>query len=102
MPVQQVAWYFLNRPFNIEVVESEPVRLVAPALGSLTVQSRPGNCEISINSRSIDYPPVTQREVAPGTYTVSRRCADERENREQPVTVVSSQDERVTFSAVQR
>ena len=94
--------YSLDRRFTIEVVEGEREELIAPALGSLTVFSNPGNCEIFIDSRSIDYPPITQREVAPGTYTVSRRCADERENREQPVTVVSNQDERVTFAPVQR
>ena len=98
--------YFLDRRFNIEVVEDEHQRLIAPALGSLTVFSIPGNREIFVDSRSgsrsLDYPPINQRPVAPGTYTVSRRCADERENREQPVTVVSNQTERITFAPVQR
>ncbi|MDP6579690.1 MAG: serine/threonine-protein kinase [Vicinamibacterales bacterium] len=94
--------YFLDRQFNVEVVEGQSERLIAPALGSLTVFSNPGNCEIFVDSRSIDYPPITRREVAPGTYTVSRGCADERENRQQQVTVVSNQDERVTLAPVER
>jgi hypothetical protein len=94
--------YFLDRQFNVEVVEGQSERLIAPVLGSLTVFSIPGNCEIFVDSRSIDYPPITRREVAPGTYTVSRGCADERENRQQQVSVVSNQDERVTFAPVER
>ena len=94
--------YFLDRRFRVEVVEGGREQLIAPALGSLTVFSNPGNCEIFVDSASIAYPPITQREVAPGAYTVSRRCADERENREQRVTVVSNQDERVTLAPVER
>jgi hypothetical protein len=94
--------YSLNRRFRVEVVEGEREQLIAPTLGSLTVFSNPGNCEIFIDSQSIDYPPITQRDVAPGTYTVSRVCEDEGENRGQPVTVVSSQDARVTFAPVRR
>jgi serine/threonine protein kinase len=94
--------YSLDRRFTIEVAEGAREQLIAPALGSLTVFSNPGNCEIFIGARSIDYQPIRQREVAPGTYRVSRRCPDERENREQPVTVVSNQDERITFAPVQR
>ena len=94
--------YSLDRRFTVEVVEGGREQLIAPALGSLTVFSNPGNCEIFIDSQNLDYPPITQRQVAPGTYRVSRRCPDERENREQPVTVVSNQDERVTFAPVQR
>ncbi len=94
--------YFLDRRFSVDVVEGQSERLIAPALGSLTVFSNPGNCEIFVDSRSIEYPPITRREVAPGTYTISRGCADERENREREVTVVSDQDERVTFAPVPR
>ncbi|MCH7747979.1 MAG: serine/threonine protein kinase [Acidobacteria bacterium] len=94
--------YSLDRRFSVEVVEGEREQLIAPTLGSLTVFSIPGNCEIFIDSQSIDYPPITQRDVAPGTYTVSRVCEDEGENRGQPVTVVSSQDARVTFAPVRR
>jgi serine/threonine-protein kinase len=94
--------YFLDRRFNVEVVEGQSQRLVAPVLGSLTVFSNPGDCEIFVDSRSIEYPPITAREVAPGTYEVSRRCPDEQDDSQQTVTVVSSQNERVTFPPVQR
>ena len=93
--------YFLDRRFTIEVAEGAREQLIAPELGSLTVLSNPGNCEIFIDARSIDYQPVT-RDVAPGTFRVSRRCPDERENRAQSVTVVSNMDERITFLPVQR
>ena len=94
--------YSLERRFTIEVVEGGREELIAPPLGSLTVFSNPGNCEIFIDSQSIGFQPINERPVAPGTYTVSRRCPDERESREQPVTVVSNQDERVTLALVQR
>ena len=94
--------YSLDRRFSVDVVEGEREQLIAPTLGSLTVFSNPGNCEIFIGSQSIDYPPITRHEVAPGTHVVSRRCPDGQENREQSVTVVSSQDERVTFAPVGR
>ena len=92
--------YSLDRQFTIEVAEGAREQLIAPALGSLTVFSNPGNCEIFLGDRSIGYQPIRQREVAPGTYRVSRRCPDERENRDQSVTVVSNLDERVTFAPV--
>ena len=94
--------YSLDRRFTIEVVEGGREDLIAPPLGSLTVFSNPGNCEIFIGTQSIGFQPINERPVAPGTYTVSRRCPDERENRERPVTVVSNQDERVTLAVVQR
>ena len=94
--------YFLDQSVTLEVVEDQRVELIVPALGSLTVFSNPGNCEIFLDDQSIDYPPITQRDIAAGPYAVSRRCADERENLEQRVTVVSDQDERVTFAPVQR
>ena len=94
--------YFLDQSFTLEVVEDGRVELIAPALGSFTVFSDPCNCEILIGAQNIGFPPVNERPAAPATYRVSRRCLDERENREQPVTVVSNQDERVTFAPVQR
>ena len=76
--------------------------MIAPALGSFTVFSDPGNCEILIGAQNIGFPPVNERPAAPATYRVSRRCLDERENREQQVTVVSNQDSEVRFSRAQR
>ena len=94
--------YFLDQSFTLEVVEDGRVELIAPALGSFTVFSDPGNCEILIGALSIGFPPVNERPAAPATYRVSRRCPDERENREQQVTVVSNEDSEVRFSRVQR
>lgn len=91
------AEYFLDRSLTVEVVEGRAARVSVPELGSLSVFSNPGNCEIFVGSQSLDYPPITQRAIAPGRYRVSRRCPDERENSEQPATVVSSQDQRVAF-----
>ena len=94
--------YSLDRRFTIEVAEGAREQLIAPALGSVTVLTNPGNCEIFLDAQTIGYQPISQRQVAPGTYAVSRRCPDEREDRGQPVTVVSNQDERVTFLPVPR
>ena len=94
--------YFLDQSFTLEIVEDGRVELIAPALGSFTVFSDPGNCEILIGAQNIGFPPVNERPAAPATYGVSRRCPDELENREQQVTVVSNQDSEVRFSRVQR
>jgi len=94
--------YSLDRRFTVDVVDGELGQVFAPILGSLTVFSNPGNCEIFIDAQSIDYQPIMRREVAPGIYTVSRRCPDVQEDREQLVTVVSNQEERVTFALVGR
>jgi hypothetical protein len=63
----------------------------------LTVFSNPGNCEIFVGEQSLDFPPVSGREAAPGTYAVSRRCPNESDNREEEVTITSNDEARVTF-----
>jgi hypothetical protein len=94
--------YFLDQSFTLEVVEDGRVELDAPALGSLSVFTNPGNCEIFIDSQSIGFQPINERPVASGTYTVSRHCPDEQENREQDVNMVSNEDYEVRFLRVQR
>ena len=63
---------FLDHSVTLRVVEDETVELDAPALGSLSVRTTPGNCEIFVNSRSLGFPPIPTTEVAP----VPTQCRD--------------------------
>ena len=89
--------YFLNRRFAVEIVDGGRELVTVPTLGSLTAFSNPGNCEIFVGEQSLDFPPVSGREAAPGTYAVSRRCPNESDNREEEVTITSNDEARVTF-----
>lgn len=89
--------YFLGTRYTVEIVDGGTERVTAPTLGTLTVFSNPGNCEIFVGDQSLDFPPISRREAAPGTYTVSRRCPNESDNREAEVTVASDTEARVTF-----
>jgi serine/threonine-protein kinase len=92
---------FLDSSYTVTVTEGEPAAVTAPALGSLTVFSRPGDCEIFLGSVSLGFPPITDRPVAPGTYTVRRECTDQRQNNDRSVTVASGQNESAPFVPVQ-
>ena len=89
--------YFLDSIVMLEVLENLTVRAAVPDLGSLSVFSNPGNCEIFVGTQSIDYPPITRRLLAPGQYRVSRRCPNAEENSEQRTLVVANEDRRVEF-----
>ena len=89
--------YFLDSTVTLEVLENRTVQAAVPELGSLSVFSNPGNCEIFVGTQSIDYPPITSRLLAPGQYRVSRRCTNTQENSEQRAIVVANEDRRVEF-----
>jgi hypothetical protein len=89
--------YFLNRRFAVEIVDGGRELVTVPTLGSLTVFSNPGNCEIFVGEQSLGFPPVSRREAAPGTYTVSRLCPNESDNSEEEVTVTSDAEARVAL-----
>ena len=78
---------FLDQRFAVQVTAGERVRLRAPPLGSLTVYSRPGNCEILIDGQGVGFPPVRNRRVAAGSHLIARKCPDAEQNASERRTV---------------
>ena len=89
---------FLDERINVEIRPDQRREVPVGAPGSLTVFSRPGNCEILIDEQTVGFPPIQGRAVAAGRHTLSRQCPDERQNVSQSFTVEPGQATQVTFS----
>ena len=89
---------FLDQRLSVRVAENQAQEVPVQAPGSLTVFSRPGNCEILIDGQSVGFPPIQGRSVAAGSHEVARRCPDAGQNLTQEVSVATGQQQRVTFA----
>ena len=89
---------FLDQRQSVRVAENQALEVPVPPPGSLTVFSRPGNCEILIGGESVGFPPIQGRTVAAGTHEVARECPDAGQNSTREVPVATGQQETVTFA----
>ncbi len=94
--------YLLDLQYSVEVLDGGRESVIAPALGSLTVFSNPGSCEIFVGDQSLGYLPISRRAAAPGTYTVERRCPNVGDNSQKDITIGSDREATVTFAPGQR
>ena len=90
--------FFLDQRVALEVIDGQRREVPVSAPGSLTVFSRPGNCEIVIDGQNVGFPPISGRTVAAGRHTVARECPDEAQNTSQQIPVASGEPGRVTFT----
>ena len=90
--------FFLDQRIALEVSDGQRREVPVSAPGSLTVFSRPGNCEIVIDGQNVGFPPISGRTVAAGRHTVARECPDEAQNTTQQIPVASGEPGRVTFT----
>ena len=67
---------FLKAEITVEVPPRGEVAIEAPGLGKLNVRASPDNCEVFVNDVFVDYPPILDRPVAAGRYSVSFRWPD--------------------------
>jgi hypothetical protein len=72
----QSAAVLLKAELAVDVPPGGEVALEAPALGKLNVRASPDNCEVFVDDAFVDYPPIRDRPVAAGRYTVSFRWPD--------------------------
>ena len=90
--------FFLDQRFNVQVAAGQRTALRAPALGRLTVYSRPGNCEIVIDGQVVGFSPVRDVRVAAGSHLIARRCPDAQQNSSDRRTVsAGTEEESVRF-----
>jgi hypothetical protein len=67
---------FLRSEVAADVSPGGELALAAPALGQLNVRANPDNCQVFIDGRFVDYPPILGRPVAAGRHAVSFRWPD--------------------------
>jgi len=67
---------FLRMSPTVEVRAGEAVAVQVPALGHLSVQANPDNCEVFVDGESIGYLPVRKKPVASGRHTVVFKWPD--------------------------
>jgi hypothetical protein len=67
---------FLKVDVTVDVPPGGEVAIEAPGLGKLNVRATPDNCEVFVNDVFVDYPPILDRPLAAGRYTVSFRWPD--------------------------
>ena len=89
---------FLNQRLSLDVAENQSRDVPVGAPGSVTVFSRPGNCEILIDEQSVGFPPITGRAIAAGRHTVARECPDAGQSGSREISIESGEVEQVTFA----
>ena len=67
---------FLKADVSVDVPPGGEVAIEAPGLGKLNVRATPDNCEVFVNDVFVDYPPILDRPIAAGRYSVSFRWPD--------------------------
>ena len=68
--------YFLKLDVPVQVRGGAVAAVDAPPLGKLNVRANPDNCEVFIDGRFVDYPPILDRAVAAGDHTVAFKWPD--------------------------
>ena len=86
---------FLDQQFRVQVTSGQRASLRAPAVGRLTVYSRPGNCEILVDGRAVGFSPVRDLRVAAGSHLIARRCPNAEQNANERRTVSAGSDEEI-------
>jgi serine/threonine protein kinase len=67
---------FLRAEVEVDVPAGSEAVLDAPPVGRLNVRALPDNCEVLIDGRFVDYPPILDRPIAAGRHTVRFRWPD--------------------------
>jgi hypothetical protein len=67
---------FLKAEVTVDVPPRGEAAVEAPALGRLNVRATPDNCQVFVGGSFVDYPPILDRPVAAGHYTISFRWPD--------------------------
>ena len=86
---------FLDQRFQVQVAPGRRATLRAPGVGRLTVYSRPGNCEILVDGRTVGFSPVRDLRVAAGSHLIARRCPNAEQNASERRTVSAGTNEQV-------
>lgn len=68
--------YFLRSTVTVDVKSGERLGIAAPGVGKINIRAMPDNCEVLIDGRFVDYPPILGKDIAAGTHTVSFRWTD--------------------------
>ncbi|MAG69729.1 MAG: serine/threonine-protein kinase [Vicinamibacterales bacterium] len=89
---------FLDQRVTADVAADQRREFPVGAAGTVTVFSRPGNCEILIDEQTVGFPPIQNQPIAAGRHTVSRLCPDAAQNTSQPLSVEPGAAVQVTFS----
>jgi serine/threonine-protein kinase len=89
--------YLLDLPVKIDAANAPTKSITVPELGTITILSAPvlEHCEIFMKGKSLGSPPINNKKIAPGSYTVQTKCPDGRAVAGQPVTVDSGQPSKV-------
>jgi hypothetical protein len=61
---------FLRSNVTVEVIAGETAQVSAPELGTLNIRANPDNCQVFIGGTFVDYPPILDRRLAVGSYSV--------------------------------
>jgi hypothetical protein len=69
---------FLRTDVTVDVPSGGEVVIEAPAVGRVSIRAIPDNCEVSIDGRFVDYPPILERPLAVGPHTITFRWSDGR------------------------
>jgi serine/threonine protein kinase len=73
---------FLETDVTVSVTGDGESALSAPGLGKLNIRALPDNCQVAIDGRFVDYPPILNKAVAAGTHVVSFTWPDGRKAQE--------------------
>jgi len=89
--------YLLSETLPVDFQRAR-VSVTLRPLGALAVFSVVETCKVFADGQDLGYPPIPNRPVAAGRYTVEQRCDDGKSSR-QTVTVSSGERARVEFKA---
>ncbi len=68
--------YFLDQRSMVQVPAGGETSLRLPPLGAISIRAIPDNCEVSIDGRFVDYPPILERQIVSGRHQVGFRWPD--------------------------
>jgi len=68
--------YFLDQRSIVQVPAGGETSLRLPALGAISIRAIPDNCEVSIDGRFVDYPPILEKKIVSGRHQVGFRWSD--------------------------
>ncbi len=90
---------FVQKSLTIDVRADERISHDAalPGIGRLTVLASPGNCRITIDGQDLGAPPINDRRLAEGSYTIRAVYVPTGETKESTVRIEADRVVRVPF-----
>lgn len=68
--------YALRTNVAVDVRAGGIAEVRAPELGRINIRANPDNCQVLIDGAFVDYPPILDRPLSPGTHTVTFKWPD--------------------------